>query len=287
MQTITINAYTKLYKLQKSEYIVDIATCKEPKETLSSFYNRQTNKPDILINGGLFVMSNGKPIANFMDEKVKLAINSNYLYGMGVTSKGEMMTGSVNSAYFKDFVSGYPILVSNGKAENITFAKEIDGKHPRTAIGHNSTHYFILIVDGRTSTNKGATFSEMQKWLIKYGVTFAVNLDGGGSTRCLIGGKVANQPTENRAVDNVICFYEKENTGANNSSSGVKILKVKCTKKTSTYTEDGAQESGRYVAAGDICTIENIITDNLLIKIAYPVSSGTRYAYIKDLGNFR
>ena len=175
MQTVRINPYTIIYKLPKTDYIVDFATCAEPKETLASFYNRQSKKPELLINGGLFVMSTGKPIANYRDERIDKAVSSGYIYGMGVTDKGEMMTGSVKTN-FKDFISGYPCLISNGKAEKITYAKELDGRNPRTAIGYTDTEYLVLIVYGRTASAKGATFAEMQEIFIRMRAKFAINL---------------------------------------------------------------------------------------------------------------
>lgn len=295
MEKIALNAYTHVYKIAKSEVErVDFASCKEPKETLSSFYARQSEKPKIVINGGLFVMSSGKPIANYRDERVDKAVSSSYIYGMGINDAGEMVTSSVKTPY-KDFISGYPCLVSNGAADKITYATELDGRNPRTAIGYDADHYYIMIVDGRTSKNLGATFSQMQQWFISLGAEFAINLDGGGSTRILVDGQVDNEPTENRAVDNVVCFYFKESASEGGSGSGSGesgesgssgSIKVKCKSKTSTYTASGVVESRRYVAAGDICELGREVSDNLLIPISYPTSSGERRAYIKDLGNF-
>lgn len=293
MEKIAINAYTHVYKIGKSEVKrVDFASCAEPKEKLSSFYARQKEKPDIVINGGLFVMSSGKPIANYRDERVDKAVSSSYIYGMGINDAGEMVTSSVKTPY-KDFISGYPCLISNGKADKITYATELDGRNPRTAIGYDADHYYIMIVDGRTRKNLGATFSQMQQWFLSLGAEFAINLDGGGSTRILVNGKVDNEPTEDRAVDNVICFYFKRSEGsesgtgeAGGSGACDERLSVKCIRKTSTYTSEGEVESRRYVAAGDICELGREVSDNLLIPISYPTSSGMRDAYIRDLGNF-
>ena len=52
-------------------------------------------------------------------------------------------------------------------------------------------------------------FAQMSDMLYKLGATYAVNLDGGGSARVLVKGKVFGNPTENRQVDNVIAFYLK------------------------------------------------------------------------------
>ena len=36
---------------------LEFALCKEPKETLAAFYNRQTKKPNVLTNAGFFAKS--------------------------------------------------------------------------------------------------------------------------------------------------------------------------------------------------------------------------------------
>jgi len=63
-------------------------------------------------------------------------------------------------------------------------------------------------------------------------------------------------------------------------------MNVKAKTKTVVYTADGVLEKNRYIDKGDLCVIEPTVTRNMLVKITYPVSSGTRTAYIKDLGNF-
>lgn len=47
---------------------IDFISCSEPKETLEHFYNRQTIKPDVLINGGFFALNNGTPVFDFTDD---------------------------------------------------------------------------------------------------------------------------------------------------------------------------------------------------------------------------
>lgn len=206
-------SYVTIYKIPKDEISkVDIAQCKQPRETLSSYYNRQAVKPDILTNGGFFGMNNGYPCFNMMDEGVKHSVNTNLKAGMGVDKTGMISAGSIDNPNYKDFLSGYPVLISNGSKVNITYAKEINYKAPRTIIGTNKDYVFIGTIDGRKTNKPGMTFSQMQTLCLKLGMTDAINLDGGGSTRMLYNGSVANSPTENRAVDNVVAIYFKKNT---------------------------------------------------------------------------
>lgn len=64
------------------------------------------------------------------------------------------------------------------------------------------------------------------------------------------------------------------------------MMQVKCTKKTAVYTAAGKLESGRYIAAGDVCQLETGLTAALLLPITYPAGKTQRKAYIRDIGNF-
>lgn len=200
------NRYTTIIKLPKTQYRVDFATAKEPKETLGNFYARQSVKPEFVINGGFFALNTGNPVFDFKDEGKVKAAEKNRM-GLGVNN-GVMSWGYMQD--FQDFISGYPYLVHNGIKLSPTYAKEIDGRHPRTAIGYDDKFYYLVLVDGRTLLNRGMTLSELADLFVKLKVSHAVNLDGGGSTRGLQWGSVINQPTENRAVDNVICAYRRD-----------------------------------------------------------------------------
>lgn len=63
-------------------------------------------------------------------------------------------------------------------------------------------------------------------------------------------------------------------------------MQVKCTKKTAVYTAAGKLESGRYIAAGDVCQLETGLTAALLLPITYPAGKTQRKAYIRDIENF-
>ena len=82
-----------------------------------------------------------------------------------------------------------------------------------------------------------------------------------------------------------LCAWTKEEE-QEGGESGMNI-KGTCTAKTSVYDANGKLESGRYIAKGDVCEIGPGITGNLLIPVEYPVTSGTRKAYLKSLVNFR
>lgn len=243
--TDRIYSYAHIVEINKSEISkIDLAICKQPKETLGNFYSRQTTKPDVLINAGFFAMKTGETIFNVVDEGKVVSNNPSYKWGFGITSDHKSLKyGSVadKNNNFIDFVTGYPPLVYNGKScAPWKFANEINYKALRTMVGYNDTKIFVVNID-----KPGLGFTAMANLMIRIGCKYAINLDGGGSSRCLVKGKVINKPTENRAVDSVLAFYlakttnttkpttppsgttTKPSTGTSTSNSGYYIYTVK------------------------------------------------------------
>ena len=208
-------AYVHGFKIPFSELDkVDFATCKEPRETLASYYDRQSIKPDILTNGGFFEMSSGLPCMSLEDENVIKAYDAEVKYGIGITKDNRIVYGSIDDETnglidYRDFISGYPTLVVDGKPATITYGAEISSANPRTAIGIDDNNFYIVTVDGRQLGKPGMSFRSLTTLLINFGCKYAINLDGGGSARMLYKGKVENSPTENRPVDNVVAVYFK------------------------------------------------------------------------------
>ena len=93
-------------------------------------------------------------------------------------------------------VGGGPTLVRDGKA------REWSGflmRHPRTAVGWNKEHLFLVEVDGRQSDlSVGMTFPELAAHMVKLGCEQAMNLDGGGSATMWVFGQVMSSPSEGR-----------------------------------------------------------------------------------------
>lgn len=243
--TDRIYSYAHIVEINKSEISkIDLVICKQPKETLGNFYSRQTTKPDVLINAGFFAMKTGETIFNVVDEGKVVSNNPSYKWGFGITSDHKSLKyGSIadKNNNFIDFVTGYPPLVYNGKScAPWKFANEINYKALRTMVGYNDTKIFVVNID-----KPGLGFTAMANLMIRIGCKYAINLDGGGSSRCLVKGKVINKPTENRAVDSVLAFYlakatnttkpttppsgttTKPSTGTSTSNSGYYIYTVK------------------------------------------------------------
>lgn len=186
---------------------LDVAMGSEPVEQMEKAYSR-LGKPDFMLNGGFFDMSNGKTSSNLIDEGiVKGTTCSNF----GLIADGDSVKFGDVAEVKNDFIGGTPALVKNGKIDiDQSYGDSFNNaRHPRSAIGDNKDNFFLVAVDGRTN-GPGMTLPELAEFMLLIGCVNAINLDGGGSTRLLHNGAAINKPTENRAVDNFICVYLKE-----------------------------------------------------------------------------
>ncbi|GAB4454140.1 MAG: hypothetical protein OHK0029_08390 [Armatimonadaceae bacterium] len=102
-------------------------------------------------------------------------------------------------------VAGGPRLLRKGQLDiplkdegmSLNFSQT---RHPRTAIGVTRDGKLLLLtVDGRQAgLSRGASLTEMAILLQRYGAVEAVNLDGGGSSACVVNNMVVNAPSDGR-----------------------------------------------------------------------------------------
>ncbi|MBI3417013.1 MAG: phosphodiester glycosidase family protein [Verrucomicrobia bacterium] len=107
-------------------------------------------------------------------------------------------------------IGGGPALVHRGKALSVQTVK---GRHPRTAVGWNKSHIFLVEVDGRQrGLSVGMTLPELADYMAKIGCDEALNLDGGGSATMWVYGQVMNSPSEGheRGMANALVVIQKE-----------------------------------------------------------------------------
>ncbi|MDP2036242.1 MAG: phosphodiester glycosidase family protein [Ignavibacteria bacterium] len=129
----------------------------------------------------------------------------------------------------KEATGGFIQIVNNGKdyVDKSYLIEKKPGhaylRHPRTAAGisQDSTKLFLIAVDGRQSHSAGMTLHELADLMIKIGVHYGLNLDGGGSTTMVVLDSVMNIPSDGkeRAVSNgllIISTDPKENLKENN-----------------------------------------------------------------------
>ena len=208
-QTVYVNEDTQL-DIIPFDSIQEVRFCKlaEPTEMLEHYYNRAENKPNIMVNGGLFDMKTGHNVMSFVSMYTEQNYKNGFV-GMGTTcyKAQTLQYGKDNEKEWRDFMTAYPMLVIDGKAnKEYGNAKTLNYRTARTAIGVTKTgNVLVLTVD-----KPGMTFEQMTAIFLQYHAVYAMNLDGGGSVRKLHNGKVVNNPSENRKVDSAFCVYLKK-----------------------------------------------------------------------------
>jgi len=109
-----------------------------------------------------------------------------------------------------DLLQAGPALVADGRpivrdgedregfsAGNAQFDSDItSGRHPRAAIGLDDTRLIAVATDGRAADEAGLTLVEFAELMAGLGAHQAINLDGGGSTSLVVGGRLVNRPRE-------------------------------------------------------------------------------------------
>lgn len=208
-QTVKINSYTQLDIVPHSSIeTVAFEKCADPKETLGSYYSSKEKKPQIMINGGLFNMSTGHNVMSFVCDGKEQNYQNGFT-GMGVlgSDPAKLVYGTDKARKWKYFMTAYPMLVINGKANTVYGnASNLNYLTLRSAVGVREDGTLLIL----TVDKPGMKFAEMAKIFVEYDAQYAMNLDGGGSVRKMHENKVVNAPIENRPVDNVFCVYLKE-----------------------------------------------------------------------------
>ena len=69
-----------------------------------------------------------------------------------------------------------------------------DGRHPRAALGLTADRLYAVACDGRSRHDAGLTLEELAALMAALDCAGAVNLDGGGSTSLVSGGRLRNRP---------------------------------------------------------------------------------------------
>jgi hypothetical protein len=107
-----------------------------------------------------------------------------------------------------DLLQAGPLLVRHGRpvadgdeegfsASAEQFDSDITvGRHPRAALGSDGERLIALACDGRADDDAGLTLGELAATMAGLGVRDALNLDGGGSTSLVCGGRLRNTPRE-------------------------------------------------------------------------------------------
>ena len=107
-----------------------------------------------------------------------------------------------------DLLQAGPLLVAGGQpvydraldpegfsAGQRQFDSDItDGRHPRAALGLAPGRILAVVCDGRSRHDAGLTLGELAAVMASLEAETALNLDGGGSTSLISGGRLLNRP---------------------------------------------------------------------------------------------
>ena len=132
--------------------------------------------------------------------------NGKYLYGsktakhqvIGLNNDNKLIVGTMTGqeaidAGIRDAVEWGPALIINGEALDVGDA---GSANPRTAIGQRADGAILmLVIDGRQGEYSwGASYSDLQEILLRYGAVNAGNLDGGLSSSMVYDNEIITHP---------------------------------------------------------------------------------------------
>mgnify|MGYP003767976057 CR=1 FL=1 len=177
---------------------------KEVMGTVTSVRTGAQSLNNVIPAGGLVLSAHGAKASTLaanvaVGDQLRIYLDTNYIIynnaRFGITGAGWILAnGAANTAQWSNFSDSFK------------------GRHPRTLIGWNATHLFLVAVDGRQSFSVGMTFQEMADFMLSIGATDAINLDGGGSTTMVVNGTVRNSPSDGsqRAVGNAVLLVKQD-----------------------------------------------------------------------------
>ena len=194
-------------------------------QTVRQMAQKRTNdgqKVLVAVNGDFFDWSpvEGRPWGpvviegNIVKNYLKAGINSSYI---GVRKNGTLALGMARSLTASDY-AGFQNLV--GAGETILYSDKLrriyndTDRHPRTMAGFTDDRMmYLIVVDGRRSDYAaGMTLDELSRIMGSLDVSFATNLDGGGSSTMVINQNnslaVTNRYTDatERAIANAVAI---------------------------------------------------------------------------------
>lgn len=162
------------------------------------------------VNAGGFADSKGKryPLSTTIaDGKYVTGFEASYLdlFFVGMGDNGKLIGGKFDKQEKLDALKPkfgatfVPVLLKGGSAQSIPDKWQHSPRRaPRTIIAnYKDDQLLILVTDGYNEAgSSGATLGELQELLKLYGAIDAYNLDGGGSSSLVFGGKVINKPSD-------------------------------------------------------------------------------------------
>lgn len=166
--------------------------------TMGEWYARQEDKPDAMLNGSLW---DNKGAIGTIWKDGQLQRNEGGGFGIGEAGNGWAF-GEPWEQPWKNYITGTPALIRGGKLTGARMPLERDeiARTRRSAICGAGLIFYMV-------TGKNLTLAEFTTQLQEFGMYQALNLDGGGSSRMMLGGVPINAPTDNRRCPNAVAVW--------------------------------------------------------------------------------
>ena len=210
------------FKGSNSAYIVEIGNAEIDKIdivqlnglTMKKWYDKQENKPDYMINASLW--DDGKNAIGTIWQNGELVRNEGTGYGFGINKSGGFGFGNPWDIEWNNYITGYPALIKDGKIMPDSVDGYVMNSHTkRSVIGSAGDKLYLISMNN-------VTVEQLKVALNNFGIYNAINLDGGGSSRLMIGDKAVNSPTDDRIIPNAIAVWlKKDNKEDNNTMKKV------------------------------------------------------------------
>lgn len=191
-----------------------------PRPTPLAAWCEETGTSDALV-GGFFARPHGTPLGELRQggmERHHVSFDAPWgslrgcvhvsAHGIDIARRDR-----IAAAPGGDLLQAGPLLVDRGRvacAEDLEgfsagrhqFDSDItDGRYPRAAIALARRGRLLAVAcDGRADDEAGLSMTELAEALIALGAVQALNLDGGGSTSLVAGGRLCNIPRESHGV---------------------------------------------------------------------------------------
>jgi Phosphodiester glycosidase len=199
---------------------LQVVTFKRPEPLLS--WCRRNDVEDAIV-GGFFTRPRGEPLG-------ELRIRGGAVRTVPFTSPWDRLRSCVYATNGRvalaprselprwpqgDLLQAGPLLVRDGRSLIVEgrdsegfsagrgqFDSDITaGRYPRAAFGVREGLVWLVACDGRGESDAGMTLVELAELMLKLGARDAINLDGGGSTSLVSGGRLVNRPREEHGLD--------------------------------------------------------------------------------------
>jgi phosphodiester glycosidase len=213
-------AKTTVWVAEHRPGFTDVRVVRFPRPTPLEAWCRRHGVQEAIV-GGFFVRPSGTPLGELRTRGIaRDAVPFDEPWG-ALRACVHVAAGKVRIARRRelpgapagDLLQAGPLLVRDGEPvsgdeEGFSpgahqFDSDItEGRYPRAALATTRDGTILAVAcDGRADREAGMTLGELSEALVAVGAVQAINLDGGGSTSLVCGGRLRNRPREEHGIE--------------------------------------------------------------------------------------